>query len=249
MTFKKFCLKEKNNFWCGVKVDTGFSRRGLTMDEMEQFKNVICDLNTSLIISHLACAEEKDHPKNEEQLKKFLKIKNLFGDKYKYSLSATGGVFLGKNFHFDIVRVGYGIFCNDASKKLKNAISVYAKILQVKNIKKGDTVGYGCTFVAKNDMKIAVLGIGYALGLFKNLKDNKYWAWVNGQKCNLVGKISMEYSIIDVTDIYDKYLQIGAPVELLGEHRTLVDMALELNTNPGDVTQKFGKLEKFYLNN
>ena len=131
---------------------------------------------------------------------------------------------------------------------MKNASSVYAKILQVKNIKKGDTVGYGCEFVAEKDMKIAVLGIGYAFGLFKNFKDNKYWTWINGQKCNFIGKISMEYSTIDVTDIYDKYLQIGSAVELLGEHRTITEMAHDLNTNPSDVALKFGKLEKIYLN-
>ena len=249
MTFKKFCQKEKNNFLCSVKVDTGLSRHGLTMEEMNEYKNFICDeLNCDLIISHLACSEEKDHPKNKEQLQNFLKIKNLFGNKFKYSLSATCGVFLGKNFHFDMVRVGYGLFCNGASKKLKNASSVYAKILQVKNIKKGDTVGYGCEFVAEKDMKIAVLGIGYAFGLFKNFKDNKYWTWINGQKCNFIGKISMEYSTIDVTDIYDKYLQIGSAVELLGEHRTITEMAHDLNTNPSDVALKFGKLEKIYLN-
>ena len=81
MAFQKFCKKEKHNFQCGVKVDTGFSRHGLMLEEMEQFKTVIDNLNTKLIISHLACADEEDNPKNAEELNNFLKIKEIFGDR------------------------------------------------------------------------------------------------------------------------------------------------------------------------
>jgi alanine racemase len=245
MAFKNFCKKEKNNYQCGVKVDTGFSRHGLTMDEMEQFKTVINSLNTKLIISHLACSDEKNHPKNTEQLNNFLKIKEIFGNRYKYSLAATCGCFLGEKYHFDMVRIGFGFLCNKASKKLKNAVGVYAKILQVKIIKKGDIVGYGASFTAEKDMKIAILGVGYSHGLFKNYQ---YSAWINDQKCDFIGMISMEYSTIDVSDVYDKYLQIGSFVELVGPHLSLGDMAEKIHTNPSNVLTNLGKLEKLYVN-
>lgn len=247
MTFKNFCQKEKKEYQCGVKVDTGFSRHGLTMNEMYEFKPVIDNLNTTIIMSHLACADEKEHPKNEEQLNNFLKIKSLFGDKYKYSLAATSGCFLGKKYFFDMVRIGFGLFCDKESKKLKNAIGIHTKILQVKNIKKGDIVGYGASFIAKKDMKIAILGAGYSHGLFKNVKGLRYYAWVNGVKCEFIGKISMEYSTIDVTKIYDKFLQISSFVELVGEHISLVEIADDIGTNPSDVVLRFGKLEKIYV--
>lgn len=247
VNFEKFCKKEEKNFPCCIKVDTGFSRHGLSFDEIEEYKNVITRLDVKIILSHLACSEDKNNAKNAEQLQNFLKVKEFLGDGYKYSLCATCGVFLGKNYHFDIVRVGYGLFCSGASSKLKNAVGMYAKILQVKHIKQGDTVGYGASFVAKKDMKIAIIGIGYSHGLFKNLKDCKYWAYIGDQKCNFIGKISMEYSTIDVTNIYDKYLQIGTPVELIGPHRNLIELAHDLNTNPSDILVKTGNIEKVYI--
>ena len=94
-------------------------------------------------------------------------------------------------------------------------------------------------------MKIAILGVGYSHGLYKNYQ---YSAWINDQKCDFIGMISMEYSTIDVSDVYDKYLQIGSFVELVGPHLSLGDMAEKEHTNHSNVLTNLGKLEKLYVN-
>ena len=101
-------------------------------------------------MSHLACAGEKKDPFNEIQRIKFEKIKTLLPG-YKYSLAASGGIFLGKKYHYDLVRPGINLYGGSKNyhKKLKHVVSLKSPIIQINELKKGQTAGYSRTFKAK----------------------------------------------------------------------------------------------------
>ena len=154
---------------CILHVDTGMNRLAIAEDEFIKLctKPEIMDmLNPLYIMSQLSSSEQKNNPTNKLQLKLFNeKIKNFPG-KAKKSLANSGGIFLGKEYHFDLVRPGgalYGINPLIGNKNpLKNALRITAPIIHIQRLAKGKSVGYNETYIAKKDSIIATLPIGYA---------------------------------------------------------------------------------------
>ena len=239
--------KNYAKYRCILKIDTGMSRNGLSIIDVMSNEKTIRELNIVYAVSHLACADDPNNEKNIEQLNRFMIVKSTLGGDIRYSLSATNGVFLGKQYHFDMVRVGSGLY-NFVSDKygFRDVVGLYARILQIKNISKGSTVGYDAVFIADNDMMLAVIGIGYADGLMK-LSVDKYTAYVGDYECPFVGEISMDYSIIDVTHVPRGILHLEDFVSIFGHRTSIKSLADKIGTNCGHITSTLGmRVERVY---
>ena len=199
-------LNKQNRFnkKIAIHFDTGMSRLGLDKKETKWLldnKIKISNIKIELIMSHLACADQPKNPMNVKQLKKFNLIRKEF-KKSKASLANSAGVFLNKKYHFDLVRPGIALYGGNPfinkDIKLHNVIKLKAKVIQIRQIQKNDTVGYGATFKAKKDMLIGTIAIGYADGINRKFSNNMYVS-LNNINLKVLGRISMDLITIDMS--------------------------------------------------
>jgi alanine racemase len=147
------------------------------------------------------------------------------------SLAASGGAFLGKSYHFDLVRPGIGVYggaSQEGGKALKTVAVLTARVLQLRRIDKGESVGYAATFRAKRPTMLATVALGYAGGIPRSLS-NKGAVFAAGGRANFAGRVSMDMTTIDVSDLTD--LRVGDAVEFLGDQMMLEDVATMAGTN------------------
>lgn len=201
-----------------LHVDTGMNRLGLTLAEAEALARAperLAGLRIAHVMSHLACADTPDHPMNARQLTAFREARALFPDATA-SLANSAGVFLGPDYAFDLVRPGIGLYGGGprgrSDPRLQPVATLEAIILQVRDVRAGDTVGYGATFTAPNPMRVAVLAAGYADGLLRAGSPGGFAA-MGGRRVPLLGRISMDLIAIDVTGLPARE---GDRVQLLG---------------------------------
>ena len=181
----------------GIQLDSGMNRLGM---EPEDFAPIRAEAETAdLIISHLACADEPDHPQNAQQLNTFHQMTD--GLKVRRSLAATGGTILGPDYHFDLVRPGIGLHGADPFTAGKNALRLSIPIVQTRIVKKGESVGYGASWVAEKDTKVATIAAGYADGIIRALSFQPPALFANGIACPVVGRVSMDLITVDVSHL------------------------------------------------
>ena len=206
--------------------DTGMNRLGLDYIETRHVLNNIKKYdndNFLYLMSHLTTSNKIDSETNKKQLKKISLINSYFNNK-KISLSNTNGILLDKTYVLDQTRPGIGIYGVDSNgkiietkrKKLKFPGCLKIPILQIRKVKKGQKISYGGITKLKRDSILATLGIGYADGILRLLRKNLSLE-INGKICNIVGSITMDSIIIDVTDVDAKYLEIGKYIEIINE--------------------------------
>ena len=187
-----------------IHIDSGLNRLGFREHELQKL-NADDLAEFSLVMSHLACGDEEKHFMNQKQLNKFIYLKNSYFANIPASLAASDGVFLGKDFHFDMVRLGaamYGINTTPyRTSKMKNVLTIKAPILQIDILPKGEYAGYSITYQAQSQRKIAVVSIGYGDGLPRSLS-NKGTVMINDIPCPIIGRVSMENIISDKTLIF-----------------------------------------------
>ena len=226
-------LERLNNFAIqGVKprailnIDTGMNRLGLNKQETSYLienKDILNNIKLDYIMSHLANAQEKDNHNNLIQLNKITEFSKNFLN-IKVSLANTGGIKLGKEFCCDQTRPGIGLYgidnfgksINLGSQLLKLPIKLSAPIIQVKNVKGGEAVSYGGIDVLEKNSILATIGIGYADGFLRLLKPNSIFS-VGNEKCKIVGNITMDSFILDITDIKKTKLKEGDYINLLDD--------------------------------
>lgn len=184
-----------------IFIDTGMHREGVPMEDFKEFYSQARKMGLKVegLMSHLATPE-----KMEEQITKFNEFKSLINPKWSHVLASPGLMKLGKPVG-NVVRVGralYGVEPQTTNKSLKPAARLISTIVQIKELKKGEKVGYDFSFTAKKKMKIAVLTIGYNDGFDRRLS-NVGVVQVHGHYCPVVGLVSMNISVIDVTKIYN----------------------------------------------
>jgi len=206
--------------------DTGINRLGIPSEETGIFaddKALIEDLDVDIVMSHLACSGDDAHPLNETQLDRFKKVASRM-PMVPLSLANTGGIFLGKKYHFKLVRPGIGLYGGKVTnhpekEKTRPVIELHAPVLQIKTVKKGETIGYNASFTAANDMKIAIVSAGYADGLPVNLSGSDKRiitsARLSGLRVPVVGRVSMDYTILDITN-HNKYVELGEKAIFFG---------------------------------
>lgn len=254
---KNICLK------IHIKINSGMNRLGFDENEVFEIIKEIKKINSEFlkdkkfkleiisIFSHISEAENKTE--TEKQVKKFEKILKIFDDnkiKYKYRhLQASPLLFkYEKKYNYDFCRVGmaiYGLEPLSYDVGLENAILVESKIINIRDVKKGEKVSYGNKGILKRDSKVGIVAIGYAHGLPKQIENKKNCAYVlvNDKKANILGEICMDMIFIDLTDIQD--IKIGDKVLIVGNKKswknkiTLRQMAKWGNTIQDDVLTNF----------
>ncbi len=240
-----------------LHVDTGMSRLGLSEGEVSE---LVADgarlkgVAVSVVMSHLACADEPDSPMNARQRDRLAAtaaaLSALTGP-VRTSLANSAGVFLGPDFHLDLVRAGASVYglnvLNQNSSKMRQVIHLYAKILQVRDVEKASTVGYGAAHRVGRPSRIATVATGYADGYLRaagrlSEQDNRpaARAFVDGAAAPVVGMVSMDLLTIDVSDLPTAAAQPGGFVELIGDHFSADDLADVAGTIGYEVLTRLG---------
>ncbi len=217
---------------CAIHFDTGINRLGLSEAQTDEFLNEKHQLNLSLILSHLVRSEEADHPTNRTQMEKFRKISTELPN-VPASIANSGGIFLGPDYHFNLMRPGIMLYGgNPGLPKLpdgiKQSIEIKGKILQIRELDTGMSVGYNAIWTASRPSRIALINVGYADGQLK-VSDRHAKVFVAGNLAPVIGKVSMDMVAIDITDEKFDRVTVANDVELLGANITL-EMAGEVST-------------------
>jgi alanine racemase len=244
-----FC---RRSGWAGgaaIHIDTGINRLGLTIAEAQ---GIIPRINAgdhgiTLVMSHLACAELLNHPLNARQLTAFREIASLFSG-VPASLSNSSGVFLGAPFQFDMVRPGaalYGINPTpEADNPMLPVVDLKARIVQIRNVEKGESVGYGGTWTTRRPTRLAIVAAGYADGYFRagGSNDGTRGAEVvvAGKRCPIAGRVSMDLIAVDVTDLPPNTARRGHMATLIGEGITVDELAHHFGTIGYEVLTSLG---------
>jgi alanine racemase len=239
--------------WAGgaaIHIDTGMNRLGLTIEDAQGLVPRINAGNhgISLVMSHLACAENLHHPLNARQAASFREIAQQFTG-VPASLANSSGTFLGPQFQFDLMRPGAALYgvnpTPEADNPMTPVIELKARIVQIRNVARGDSVGYGATWTARRPTRLAIVSTGYADGYFRAAGGadgvRSAEVIVAGQRCPIAGRISMDLMAIDITDLPDKTARRGHMVTLIGGGITVDELAHHFGTIGYEVRTSLGK--------
>lgn len=243
---------ERGETFPGVlQFDTGMSRMGLSGEEIEALlaeRSLLASLDVRLIMSHLACADVPSALANALQVERFEAICASFPDVPR-SLDNSGGAFLSRG-HFDIVRAGiamYGGAPTPGPNPMRPVIALEARIAQLRTVPAGTGVGYGLTCHVTRESRIATIPLGYADGWPRCL-GNVGGAYIAGIRVPIIGRVSMDSITLDVTAVSEQHLYPGAPVELIGPHQSIDDVAADAGTISYEIlTQLSGRYERAYI--
>ncbi len=206
-----------------LQIETGMNRSGFAIDAS-------LNKQPDLLISHLACAEVPQHLLNKQQLNNFRQAIHQLKPKQS-SLAASYGSILGEDYHFDFCRIGIGLYGGIEQNNIKPVVEWSVPVLEVKDVRKGETVGYDATWIATNDCRIATLGVGYADGYPRALS-NKGRVLINNILCPVVGRVSMDLVTADVTKVPQ---ELPEQAILYGAHYTVNQAAEDAHTNSYEI--------------
>lgn len=232
-----------------IQIETGLNRLGFREEDLKKLNAKELKI-FGLVMSHLACGNEKDHFMNAHQIEAFERLKETYFPGVVASLSASDGVFLGAKFCQDMVRLGaamYGI--NTAPYRLnqmQNVVTVKAPVLQVANLPKGDFVGYSATYRASSNRKIAIVSIGYGDGWPRSVSNvGKVFFKQRGKivEARVIGRVSMDNIICDVTDAGS--VKVGDTAYLAADFYTLDEVAIDAGTISYEIMSRLGKNQRF----
>ncbi len=228
-----------------IHLDTGMWRLGLPPSEVTQLANDLDLINAfdlKLIMSHLACSDSPHHDKNLQQMNAFNQALATL-PKTKASLANSHGIFLGNEYHYDMVRPGRSLYGLGArflhTEGLCQALQVYARIMQVSAIGKGQTIGYDAMYCVSKPTRIATIAIGYADGYSRTLS-NHGRVFIGGFEAPIVGRVSMDLITVDVGEVPESLAIPGAWAEIIGENISADDVALAAGTTSREISSKFG---------
>lgn len=238
---------------CALHIDTGMSRLGITYADAQV---LISDIRTvkaiipKLVMTHLSCADEPTHPMNRSQLCEFSNTRALF-PRAQASIAASAGIFLGTAWHADWVRPGaalYGICPQPGiNNPMAQVVRLEARIVQVRKVETDTLVGYGATYRTHRRTTLATAAIGYADGLPRALS-NRGCGYIDGKRMPLVGRVTMDLSVFDVTDAPEGAAVPGALIELIGVSNTIDDVANVADTIGYEILTSLGKrIHRRYL--
>ncbi len=267
--------EEQLSFWMGLMaergdhpfalhVDTGFNRLGLSLDDALFLADDVtrpASFDPVLVLSHLACADTPSSPMNRMQLESFQQVVAAF-EGVESSLSASAGIFLGPDYHFDLTRPGIALYGGEAVNGVANPMRAVAKaearILQIREAKQGQTVSYGGTLRLTRDSRLAIASVGYADGYHRSLSgsgiplremgNSGAHGFVNGHRVPIAGRVTMDLTIFDVTDLPANAIRAGDYIELFGPNMPVDDVARAAGTIGYEVLTGLGlRYERQYL--
>lgn len=232
-----------------LQVDTGMNRLGIPVDEAMALAPRVQTENhgIALVMSHLACAEVADHPLNARQIALFKEVRLLFRG-VPASLANSSGIFLGDAAHCDLGRPGaalYGVNPTPGrANPMRSVVELSGRILQIRKIDRGETVGYGAAWTAKRASRLAVVSIGYADGLPRALSGDQArtsTASIAGRLCPIAGRISMDLICVDITDLPDGAVHRGDEAILIGGGVSVDDVAAIAGTIGYEILTHLGQ--------
>ena len=215
-----------------IHVDTGMRRLGIPEYQHDQVIDVLSQCQPSLLMSHLASADEPERPDSEQQRALFEMIRSSLGPLCPpSSLANTAGILLGAPYHYDLVRPGIGLYGGSPNpndpKGFEAVVTWHAQVIELQQVRAGDTIGYGGSYVAPGQLSVATIGLGYADGYLRALS-GRGEVLVEGQRCPIVGRVSMDLITVDVSTVKD--IKEGTWVEMMGPSVSLDAVAQKANT-------------------
>lgn len=227
-----------------LEFDTGMHRLGFEEKDIPQLLSILKEnsqIKVASVFSHLASSDEKTHDNfTQQQIDKFQNIKKQLqeelGNETLFHICNSAGITRFPQAHFDMVRLGIGLYGIDASgefqKNLQTAFRLKSTVSQVREIKANESVSYALQGTSSIKRKIAVVAIGYADGFRRELSNGKGQIKINGQWATIVGNICMDMCMVDVTTIE---CQEGDEAILFETNQEIIDLANKLNTIPYEV--------------
>ena len=237
-----------------LHIDSGMTRLGITPEEAERFalQGQKAWGNLVLIVSHLACASDEENPKNAQKLELFRKIRPLFAG-IPASFANSSGICLGPDYHFDLGRPGralYGITRGTRMlSEIENVVNLSAPVLQYRTITSPQTVGYSATASAGPGTVLATLEIGYADGFLRSL-GNKICGYVDDIRVPIIGLVSMDMIIVDVTTVPENLRTPDMRVSFIGKQQPIDKVAEAVNTIGYEIFTRLGRrVKRIYTHN
>lgn len=236
-----------------LQFDTGMSRLGFSLAEQMQLKAELADhtlVDIRFIMSHLASADEAESEQNDEQLAEMRRISGEFPD-LPVCFANSNGIFLGKGYHGFMARPGIALYGGNPAPSEVNpmepVVSLKIAVIQTRTVPVGTKVGYGATFVAKREMRLATIAAGYADGLPRSLSDRGA-VYFGDIRLPIVGRVSMDSMTVDISALPEGALTLGSLVEMIGPHQTLDDLAQAAGTISYEVLTSLGqRYQRAYL--
>ncbi|TWF56831.1 alanine racemase [Neorhizobium alkalisoli] len=226
---------------CALHIDTGFNRLGIPLEDAIAFADDVsrpASFSPVLVLSHLHSGDTPSSELNRRQLESFQRVAAAF-EGVPASLAASSGTFLGAEYHFDLTRPGIAVYGGEAVGGVKNPMRPVAKaearIIQIRDARKGETVSYGGTTTLSRDSRLAIVSAGYADGYLRSLSGSGVplrgavpegaFGFIAGHRVPVVGRVTMDLTIFDVTDVPASKIQAGDYVELFGPNMPLDEVA------------------------
>lgn len=235
---------------CALHLDTGLNRLGMTAADLHALAanmHALDKLEVRLVMSHLACADDPDHPKNAQQREIFEQLFPLLPTA-PASLAASDGLMLGKPYHYGLVRPGYALYGGQASQTTRSpvepVVQAFTRVLQVRDSAPGHTVGYSASYTIAGVTRLATLACGYADGFFRHA--SAATGEINGQVAfagtlsPVVGRVSMDLITVDVTEIEPEVTR-GTWAEIIGPTISLEDVGKAAGTIGYEVLTSLGR--------
>jgi alanine racemase len=229
-----------------LQIDTGMARLGLTPREFDRFVESVAKngpIGWRGLLSHLACADTRDHPQNEAQRMRFAAAHARLAG-WPASLAASSGIFLGCPYHFDFVRPGAALYGVNPQPGTPNPmgqiVRLKARILQIREVDAGQPVGYGAAHVMAAAGRLATVGVGYGDGWLRS-SSHRGVGTIGGKGVPLLGRVSMDLAVFDVTGIDPELARPGGFIELLNEAHGVDAAAAEAGTIGYEVLTALGR--------
>ncbi|HEY4996093.1 MAG TPA: alanine racemase [Aestuariivirga sp.] len=218
---------------CAIHVDSGINRVSFPIDELKAILSEKLKLRIVLLMSHLASSEEPANRFNQTQRQRFAEARASLPN-VPASLANSSGCFLGKDFTLDLTRPGVALYGGNPLPGHPNPMlpvaTLEARVLQVRDVPMGEAVGYNSTWRATRPSKVALLGAGYRDGIPRRMSsvfEGKASVWLGGARCPIVGRVSMDMTAVDVTEVQVKR---GDFAEFFGHHISLDEAATSAGT-------------------
>ena len=245
-----FCKAKDWHGGAALHVDTGMNRLGISVDDAVALAPRIRAENhgITLLMSHLACAQQSENALNGKQIALFREVRLLYRG-IPSSLANSSGIFLGQTAHCDTVRPGVALYGVNPTPGKRNpmrpVVELQVHVLQVRNVRKGETVGYDAAWTAPRATRIAVIAAGYADGLLRSASGTDEVPGANaiiaGKRCPFAGRISMDLTGIDVGALPEKAVRRGDLVTLLGDDIDVDDLADKSATIGYEILTSLGR--------
>lgn len=264
LSFWMGTLAERGDHPFALHVDTGFNRLGLPLEDarfLAEDSTRPASFDPVLVLSHLACADTPSSPMNALQLESFRQVSQAF-EGIESSLSASAGIFLGHDYHFDLTRPGIALYggeaVNDMTNPMRPVAKAEARIIQIRDAGEGQTVSYGGTHRLKRASRLAIASVGYADGYHRSLSGSGIplrdmgnggaYGFINGHEVPVAGRVTMDLTIFDVTDVPSNAIRAGDYIELFGPNVAVDDVARAAGTIGYEMLTGLGlRYERQYL--